>query len=165
MSEIINFINQNQETLAISLSVILIVFLFWNVYLQYSLSKIKKRSRTFFAGKEAKDLEDLIFGQDKRIKQTEKDIEELANDNETIKKILAKCIQKVGVVRFNPFNDVGGNQSFAIALLDNFSSGVIILSLYSRNGVRIYSRSIEKGKAEHKLSKEEEEAINLANKK
>lgn len=148
--------------LAISLAVILIVFLFWNVYLQYSLFKIKRRSRAFFAGKEAKDLEDLIFSQDKRIKQTEKDIKELADGDETIKKILAKCIQKVGVVRFNPFNDVGGNQSFAIALLDNLSSGVIILSLYSRNGVRIYSRSIKEGKAEHKLSKEEDEAIRIA---
>lgn len=162
MSEITNFINQNQETLAISLAVVLTVLLFWNGYLQYNLSKIKKRSRVFFENSEAKDLEEIIYSQIKKTNEVDAEIKKLIEENLKIKDNIKKCIQRVGVVRFNPFGDVGGNQSFAIALLDNSLSGVMILSLYSRDGVRIYSKQIKEGKSEYKLSKEEEEAIKLA---
>jgi len=82
-----------------------------------------------------------------------------------IRENIQKCIQKIGVVRFNPFGEMGGNQSFAIAFLDNSLSGVIILSLYSRDGVKVYSKQITEGKSEYKLTKEEEEAIRIADEK
>lgn len=162
MSEIIDFINQNQETLAISLAVILITLLFWNVYLQYSLSKIKKRSRIFFERGESKDLEEIIYSQIKKTNEVDAGIKKLAEENLKIKDNIKKCVQKVGVVRFNPFKEVGSNQSFAIALLDDYLNGVIILSLYSRDGVRVYSKAVKEGKSEYKFSKEEEEAIEMA---
>ena len=162
MSDIENLINSNQEILAILLVTTLIILLLWNVYLHFGLFKVKKRSRIFFENKEAKDLEDIIYGQVKKTDKIGVEIKELTESDKKIRENLSKCVQKVGVVRFNPFENVGGNQSFAIALLDNCLDGVIILSLYSRDGVRTYSRLIKKGKAEHKLSTEEEEAIKIA---
>lgn len=165
MSEIANFINQNQENLFIFLAFILPALIVWTVYLQYSLAEIKKRSRVFFLNRGAKDLESIIYGQIKKTNEMDEALKKSLEENMKIKNDLEKCIQKVGIVRFNPFGDVGSNQSFAIALLDNNLNGVMILSLYSRDGVRIYSKAIKRGKAEYKLSKEEEEAIELANRK
>lgn len=165
MTEIINFINQNQETALILTSVVLLVFFIWNIYLSYNLNKIKKRTRSFFANSEAKDLEEIIYKQIKKTNETDYALKKIIADNKKIKNNLLKCVQKVGVVRFNPFGDVGGNQSFVIALLDNFLNGVIIQSLYSRDGVKIYSKEIKKGKSEYALGKEEEEAIRIADEK
>ncbi len=163
MTDVINFINQNQEAVIILTGVVLLVFFIWNVYLNYNLSKIKKRTRSFFANSEAKDLEEIIYKQIKKTNEVDGEIKKLIEDNIKIRENMAKCVQKVGVVRFNPFGDVGGNQSFAIALLDKYLSGAIILSLYSRDGVKVYSKQIVEGKSEYKLSKEEEEAIRIAN--
>ncbi len=163
MTEIINFINQNQETVLILTGVILLVFFIWNIYLSYNLSKIKRRTRSFFASSEAKDLEEIIYKQIEKTNEVDREIRKIIEDNKKIKNNLSKCIQKVGVVRFNPFGDVGGNQSFVIALLDNSLNGVIIQGLYSRDGVRVYSKEIKEGKSEYALGKEEEEAIKIAN--
>ncbi len=163
MPEITNFIDQNQEILAIAIAVVLLLLLFWNIYLHYYLSKIKKRTRSFFASSEGKDLEEIIYKQIKKTDKVDDEIKKIIEDNKRIKSDLAKCVQKVSVVRFNPFGDVGGNQSFVIALLDNSLNGVIIQSLYSREGVRVYSKQIKGGKSEYALGKEEEEAIKMAN--
>ncbi|MCK5084283.1 MAG: DUF4446 family protein [Candidatus Pacebacteria bacterium] len=162
MTDVINFINQNQQTVIILISVVLFVFFIWNVYLSYNLRKIKKRTRSFFASSEAKDLEEIIYKQIKKTNEVDAENKKLNEDNERIKENASKCIQKVGVVRFNPFGDVGGNQSFAIALLDKYLNGVIILSLYSRDDVKVYSKQVIEGKSEYTLSKEEEEAIKIA---
>ncbi len=157
--------NQNQETVLLLTGVILLVFFMWNIYLSYNLSKIKRRTRSFFASSEAKDLEGIIYKQIKKTNEIDCAIKKIVEDNKKIKGNLSECVQKVGVVRFNPFGDVGGNQSFVIALLDNSLNGVIIQGLYSRDGVRVYSKEIKEGKSEYALGKEEEEAIKIADEK
>jgi hypothetical protein len=71
-------------------------------------------------------------------------------------------IQRIGIVRFNPFADTGGAQSFSIALLDGENNGIVMTSLYARAGNRWYVKDITAGKGEHELSKEEQEAIRSA---
>ena len=69
-------------------------------------------------------------------------------------------IQKVGMLRFNPFNDTGGDQSFILSLLDERDTGVVISSLHTRTGTRWYAKQIVEGKAlDHELSNEEKNAI------
>lgn len=116
----------------------------------------------FFQGRKAKDLEDILAQQIKRQMKSEKEIKELFKSSRDLWKIAQKSVQKVGVVRFNPFKDTGGDQSFAIALLDNNDSGLVISSLYTREGARIYSKPIEKGKSKYPLSEEEKQAIEKA---
>lgn len=69
------------------------------------------------------------------------------------------AIQKLGVVRFNPFNDGGGNFSFSLALLDAHNTGVIITSMYGRQQNRMYTKKITNGTSESPLTEEEEQAI------
>lgn len=75
-------------------------------------------------------------------------------------------LQKIGLVRFNPFADTGGNQSFTLALLDSENSGIVMTSLYARNGHRWYIKRIQKGVShEVELAKEEKAAIKDAENK
>jgi hypothetical protein len=71
-------------------------------------------------------------------------------------------LRKVGVVRFNPFQDSGGDQSFAIALLDQGGTGLIISSLHGRTETRIFAKQVTDGRSKHALSDEEQQAIREA---
>ena len=80
-----------------------------------------------------------------------------------IYKLAFRGLHKVGVVRFNPFKDLGGNQSFVISLLDGENSGMVFSSLHTREGTRIYAKPIVKGEShKYSLTKEEEDAIKIA---
>jgi len=69
------------------------------------------------------------------------------------------AITKIGITRFNPFREIGGDQSFSIALLDEQHNGLVITSYYGRDLNRVYAKAIQNGTSEHELSKEEKEAI------
>jgi len=106
-------------------------------------------------------LENII----KDINIAKKDISYLRQYCDTIQKDGVLHIQKVGLLRFNPFKDTGGDQSFILALVDGTDTGVIISGLYSRSGTRWYAKKVRKGKAiEHELTGEEKEALKMANK-
>ncbi len=72
------------------------------------------------------------------------------------------AVSRVGLVRFNPFEDTGGNQSFALALLDAGGDGIVVSSLHARSGTRIYAKAIRSGQAAAALSDEEAEALRRA---
>jgi len=73
-----------------------------------------------------------------------------------------RMVNKVGIVRFNPFEGLGSNQSFSLAILDGNDNGAMITSLFSRDGNRVYGKPIKQGLSEFKLSEEETKAIETA---
>jgi hypothetical protein len=76
---------------------------------------------------------------------------------------LPRNIRKIGLVRYNPFSDAGGDQSFALAMLDKNKNGIIISSLYGREMNRVYAKKIENGESKkYQLTEEEKRAINEA---
>jgi len=114
----------------------------------------------FFRGrkKEPKNLKEVLAF----LKKLEKNIGSLSKDLKRLQEKTKFSLQKVGVVRFNPFSEVGGDQSFSIALLDENNDGIVITSLYTREGNRIFGKPIKKGKSQYPLSGEEEKAIKKA---
>lgn len=95
----------------------------------------------------------------------EKDIVTLISRCDTIEKDGMNHIQKIGLLRFNPFKDTGGNQSFIVSFVDANNTGVVISGLYSRSGTRWYAKRIVKGiGTEHELSEEEKTVIKEAKK-
>ncbi len=76
--------------------------------------------------------------------------------------IAERSIHKIGFLRFNPFSETGGDNSFALTMLDRADTGVIISSLYTRDGVRVYAKAIEKGKPKNQLSEEETASLKQA---
>ena len=75
---------------------------------------------------------------------------------------IPRSVQGVGVIRYNPFPDMGGNMSFSLALLDGRANGVVISVLNDRNGSRVYGKAVESGASTHPLSDEEQKALALA---
>jgi len=105
---------------------------------------------------------DRILGD---VKGNKKDIASLSELCARIDEDGQKHIQKIGLLRFNPFKDTGGDQSFIISLVDSYNTGVVISGLYSRSGTRWYAKQVIEGKGvEHELSVEESKAISLARK-
>jgi len=96
------------------------------------------------------------------LKKLEKNIDNLSQDLEALKHSNRFSLKKVGMIRFNPFSDVGGDQSFSIALLDDNNDGLVITSLYTREGNRIFGKPIKNGGSKYPLSQEEKGAIKKA---
>lgn len=90
-----------------------------------------------------------------------RDVENHINE---IERNLSNCIQKIGIIRFNAFDNVGSDLSFSIALLDDKDNGVVISGLYSRESSSTYAKPILKGKSKYPLSAEEMKAIDTARK-
>jgi hypothetical protein len=149
------FLNNNLILIIAGLAVIDIVLIF--LFL-----RTRKKIKIFVKGAKVMDIEEVVMEQNKIIKEVKNDIKKLYDHDKELQRICDISITKVGVVRFNPFKDVGGDQSFAIALLDSNDDGIVISSLYTREGTRVYTKPIEMGKSTYNLSDEEQEAIKKA---
>jgi len=108
--------------------------------------------------KEPENLEEVL----KKLSALEVNLSQLSEHLEELKLDSKFYFKKIGFVRYNPFSGVGGDQSFSIALLNSYNNGVVITSLFSREGNRVYSKIIEKGVSIHILSDEEKQAIKEA---
>ncbi len=122
----------------------------------------EKRLKRFFLGKKAKDLEDTILSLEKDIVDLKKAKENVQKEIIVINSKLKKSIRGLETIRFNPFSDQGSNQSFAIGMLNEEGSGVVLSSLYSRDRMSIFAKPIKNNKSEYELSVEEKEALNKA---
>lgn len=80
----------------------------------------------------------------------------------SLERLGRKAVQRVGLVRYNPFEDTGSNQSFALVLLDEDGDGIVLSSLHSRQSTRVYVKPIDGGRSEAALSAEETEALQIA---
>ena len=112
----------------------------------------------FRKDKKPKNLKEVL----KKLEELEEKIEGTSGELDKLERDSKFSIQKTGIVRFNPFSGVGGDQSFSVALLDGHNDGVVITSLFTREGNRIYAKPIKNGSSEYILSDEEKEAISKA---
>ena len=118
---------------------------------------------TLTDGVNKKNLDTVLSNIIKRIQEQKKDLADLSARCDTIEKNQLFAIQKIGLLRFNPFKDTGGDQSFILSLVDAKNTGVVITALYSRSGTRWYAKKIAHGKGvEHELSEEEKKALVVA---
>jgi hypothetical protein len=110
-------------------------------------------------GKGLKKVLERILKEEKKVKKEFSDLsKELANYKEEGK----EHVQKIGLVRFNPFKELGGDHSFSLAVLDGNENGIVITGLHTRERTRVYSKEIVKGKSKIELSKEEKKALEEA---
>lgn len=98
----------------------------------------------------------------KEQKKSGKDISALEKELATYKKEGKLHVQKVGLVRFNPFKELGGDHSFSLAILDGKDTGVIVTGLHTRERTRVYAKEVKNGKSQIELSKEEKQALDKA---
>lgn len=133
--------------------------LFWQFR---NLSRLKK---IFFKSKEDFDLEAPFVNFSSDLKQLADEQASMHDHVANLEHNLGFAIQKIGVHRFNPFAENGGNFSFTLALLDAHDNGVVVTSMHGREQNRIYSKNIRNGNSETQLTEEEKQALLLANEK
>lgn len=149
-----------------TISLILAAFaLILGGYCVWQTTSLMKLKKTFFAGEKAVSLEAVIYSLKHELSDCREQEAVLTESLGQLKKDFTFAVQKVGLVRFNPFNDGGGNFSFCLALLDAHDTGVVITSMYGREQNRIYTKKIEYGKCDSKLTDEEGQAMAMANSK
>jgi hypothetical protein len=156
------FLTQNLSLFILGLLIAIIIAFAGLIFLFLRFQKMWKRYQMFFSGSQARDLEDVIAAEIQKLAKTEKTVEKIIEKLKAVDRMANYGIQKVGVIRFNPFQDTGGDQSFAAALLDAHDSGLVISSLFGRDSLRIYAKPVEKGDSSYPLSEEEKEAIKRA---
>jgi hypothetical protein len=124
--------------------------------------RLNRRLEAITQGSDAQSLEAVLGSHLGRVRQVVRDIDTVSARTAVIERDLLGSFGRIGLVRFNPFEDTGGNQSFALALLDGRGDGFVVSSLHSRNGTRIYAKAIARGAAETALSEEESAALQQA---
>ena len=160
MENLSQFVTNNLVFIFLSIGALFLLLIILIILLYL---RIRRAPIDIFDEKEAKSLEDILVFQSKTLKTLDKDIQELYTISNKINNLSLRGIHKVGLVRFNPFKDVGGDQSFSLALLNGKDNGVVISSLYTREGTRAYAKAIASGQSEkYPLSEEEKKAIKIA---
>jgi len=110
--------------------------------------------------KEPENLKEALS----QLNDLKENFERISAELESLRKKNNFNMQKIGMVRFNPFGGIGGDQSFSVAILDGNNSGIVITSLYNREENRVYGKPIKDGRSEYLLSEEEKKAIEIAQK-
>lgn len=126
------------------------------------LSKLFKKYKKFMSGKNAKSLEKDIIGLYEDNRFIKASTEKNKSDIRFLYKKLASTFQKVGIVKYDAFNQMGGQLSFSLALLDENNSGFILNCVHSTEGCYSYTKEIRNGSCDISLGEEEREALDIA---
>ena len=161
MEVFFNFLKSDIFMLVLFIIVIVLAVLYIT-----SVINLKKLSTSYskFMNKlgNGNNLEEMLQNYIKKVETVEARNEEIISYCKIIDDNIKRCSQKIGIVRYNAFKDVGSDLSFALAILDDYNNGVVLNGIYARDSSNIYAKPIENGASKYILSEEEKEAVNRA---
>ena len=159
---LIRFFNQYQfEIMAAeaALGLLLLAFLL----LAFSrLARLNRRYGRLVRSASGASLEETLHDYMNAVQQTEDKVAALDSQVAGLEGTMKACVQRIGLVRFDAFEDVGGQQSFALVMLDGERNGIALSSVYSRMDARIYAKELRAGKGSQSLTAEEQSAMTAA---
>ncbi|MDH7570701.1 MAG: DUF4446 family protein [Armatimonadota bacterium] len=150
------------ETLPNAYGVALLVLALVNLWLLLWVRSVSRNYARLTQGSQGENLEGILNEHLDRVVAAVERTERLEAVCKDLRDRLQGCIQRVGIVRFDAFEDVGGQFSFALALLDEQANGVVITALHGRRDTRVYVKALRAGRSEVTLSTEEVEAVRQA---
>ena len=155
MEQLVFYVTIALSVVSIILAVILIIVL-------CKLKTLKRRVDSLTRGKDTESLEDIIVSYLERVESLEEGEEITRAALNAIKDNLKITYQKTGLVKYDAFREMSGALSYSLALLDKENNGILISSMYSREGCYTYAKEIIKGESKINLSEEEAEALKQA---
>ena len=155
MEQLVFYVTIALSVVSILLAVVLIIVL-------CKLKKLKRRVDSLTRGKDTESMEDIIVNYLERVESLEEGEEITRAALNAIKDNLKITYQKTGLVKYDAFREMSGALSYSLALLDKENNGVLISSMYSREGCYTYAKEIIKGESKINLSEEEAEALKQA---
>jgi hypothetical protein len=148
--------------LVVALVAAVVVLGVWVAWLQRSEAVLRRRLRRVLPEGESGGIDEILDRQLKSVETLSQRVDALNKLHHELEHLSQRTIQKVAVIRYNPFSDTGGDQSFAIALLDSLGNGVVVSSLHSRTDTRVFAKPVQSGRSKFQLSDEEQDAIRKA---
>jgi Protein of unknown function (DUF4446) len=147
------------EVIAGALLAVLVGLVIW---LAIRLRRIENSYRTLTMGTSAGNLEAVLEDHVRQVRQAAARVTELDELSHEIERASRSHIQRLGFLRFNPFRDSGGDQSFAVALADQDGNGLVISGLHGRDATRVYAKPLTAWESAYPLTDEERQAIRKA---
>ncbi len=144
------------------LCILVLILLILNIVNICSIRKIKNKYRRFMTGKSAKSLENEIAGLFEDNKFIKTSIDKNKKDISILYKNMESAFQKIGIIKYDAFNQMGGKLSFCLALLDEDNNGFILNSVHSAEGCYSYTKEIINGSSSISLGEEEKQALEKA---
>jgi uncharacterized protein DUF4446 len=126
------------------------------------LGRAVRSYRELVRGTDGASLHDRLVGSAEQAVKASERMGQIEATHARLEDRTKRSLQHIGLVRFNPFEDTGSDQSFAIALLDDSRDGVVISSLHGRSNTRVFAKPVSGGESAHALSDEETQAIRIA---
>lgn len=162
MDKILNIINEYSIFIILGLSVITVLLFLITIILMISVGKVNRKYKRMMRGSKGRSIEELINTNldkiDEAIENSEKSLEATKNFEESLK----ECVNKVAIMRYKAFEDVGSDLSFSIAMLDSYNDGIVLTGIYSRQDCITYAKPVDKGISRYELSEEELHVLNEA---
>ena len=146
--------------IALFLVQVVLFILLININMKYN--RLKAVYTTFLKGKDGKNLEESFFEKFRLLDEVEKIAKENKEEVRNLRKQVQKTYQKVGIVRYDAFNEMGGNLSFVLTMLNDQNSGWLLNAMHSREGCYTYIKEIINGKSYVELGEEEKESLERA---
>lgn len=159
----IDIINNNLAYISIGLTVFAIIVIVFLIILALKLKKMNVKYKKFMSGSTGENLEQQVLSRFADIDKLKVDTEKLYSEVSKVKDNLMITYQKLGVVKYDAFKEMGGKLSFVLALLDKNNNGILINSVHSsREGCYTYCKEIIKGESFLELSEDERQALDQA---
>jgi uncharacterized protein DUF4446 len=155
-------VSPNIGTIVAGLAVIVLALVLIVLIQARRLRRLGRRLDGLTRGSGERSLEAILDAHLDKVYAVAAELDDLAGRSSVLETNGRRAIQRVGLVRFNPFEDTGGNQSFSLALTDAGGDGFVVSSLHARTGTRVYAKSLVAGRADSALSAEEAEALRQA---
>ena len=131
----------------------------WVAILSVRVSRLKRQYVRWMSGNSGTNLEEVLNRYVDHIDAAVRTVSALETRAVQMERTLKHCLQWVGMVRFSPFRDTGGAQSFALAVIDGSGDGVVLSGLHARDSTRVYAKALTGWSSQHTLTDEEKEAI------
>lgn len=143
-----------------SVLILVAVSFIWLAFLSFLVWKEHSFVKSLFPKSGERDIRKKFEELVKSVSDFETELGNEKNRISVLEKNGLKSVQEIKLVRYNPYDDTGGDQSFSVSLLDKQGNGIVITSLHARSGTRVFAKSVKSGNAEsYELSKEEKEVI------
>lgn len=165
MNTLINTINELALYLMIAMIPIIILLFVMVIVLFKAVGRVETKYRKLMKGTSGKNLEEMLIERIDSIEETKEKSERALQECERLEIKMKECIQKVAIMRYKAFDDVGSDLSFSIAMLDDKNDGVILTGIYGRQESTTYAKPIDKGISRYDLSEEELCVLNEASNK
>lgn len=165
MDALISKINELAPYILCVLSIIIILLFIVVIVLIKDINKLEAKYRRLMKGTNNKNLEEMLIERLDSIEENKKISENALEECKNLEDKMQECLQKVAIVRYKAFENVGSDLSFSIALLDNKNDGIILTGIYGRQDSTTYAKPVDKGISRYDLSEEELYVLNEAMKK